>query len=87
MTEQPITQPAFHGGKQRLWFFPNGYGASVVNSPLSYGTELAVIIGTAEDWDLCYDTPITNDVIGNLTEPQVSDLLAQIAALPERTTP
>ena len=40
--------------------FPNGYGASIVKGEGSYGTELAVI--TSEG--LCYDTEITDDVIG-----------------------
>ena len=62
--------------------FPNGYGASVImgvgtigGSQLLY--ELAVLKGD----DLCYDTPITDDVIGYLTPEVVTDLLRQIAAL------
>jgi hypothetical protein len=32
--------------------------------------------------NLTYDTPITNDVIGYLTEDEVTDYLAQIQELP-----
>lgn len=72
-----------HGyrGTQRLYRFDNGYGASVVQSSMSYGTELAVIKWDGEDWDLCYDTEITDDVIGWLTDEMLADLLDRIEAL------
>jgi hypothetical protein len=39
------------------------------------------------DWNICYDTEITNDVIGYLSEKAVNDLVDQIAALkPHETT-
>ena len=67
-------------------FFENGYGASVVRGLGTYGGngglyELAVIEGNKEDWDLTYDTPVTNDVIGYLTEADVIKHLFEIQAL------
>ena len=52
--------------------YPNGYGVSIIKNPSSYGWEddlweLAVL----KDNELCYDTSITNDVCGYLTEDEV----------------
>ena len=72
----------FDVGIQARINFNNGYGASVIKSPYSYGGnqdlyELAVI----KDVTICYDTPITDDVIGYLSEEQVTDYLHQIQKL------
>lgn len=57
--------------------FENGYGASVIKHFGSYGYkddlfELAVLDSNDE---LCYNTPITNNVLGYLTNDEVLDLL------------
>lgn len=82
--------PAGLGGTQKLYRFANGYGASVVQFVYSYGGdeglwELAVLLLTGPkemDYELTYDTPITSDVEGRLTEDEVDALLAKIEALP-----
>ena len=63
--------------------FDNGYGASVVKHDGSYGGkqglyEIAVLDSTG---DLCYSTPITDDVIGHATEDKVLDTLHRIKML------
>lgn len=63
--------------------FDNGFGASVVKGPHSYGGndglyELAVL---DSDDELTYMTPVTNDVEGYLTEEDVTKLLTQIQNL------
>jgi hypothetical protein len=81
--------PAGLGGVQKLFRFSNGYGASVVQPPHSYGGdegdwELVVTRYTGEKIDsfsLAYDTPITEDVLGYLSEQEVDDVLTQIEAL------
>jgi hypothetical protein len=74
----------------RVEFFDNGYGISVINihtNSMAYGTEdapyeLAVLKGNEHSAVLCYDTPITEDVIGHLTENAVDWLAVKVAALP-----
>ena len=71
------------------FFFKNGYGASVVRGPGTYGGpaglwELAVIIGSEEEFELVNDTPITDDVLGHLTLEDVHATLLLISQLPKR---
>ena len=73
-------------GVQALQFFDNGYGVSIVKFPGSYGAEeglyeLAVLKGVEENWEICYDTPITEDVLGHLTEEHITNLLFQVQSL------
>lgn len=72
-----------HDGKQMLCFFSNGYGASIVRHSYSYGGneglfELAVLEGTLESWSLTYETSVTDDVLGYLSEQEVFECLEQI---------
>ena len=78
-----------HGGVQYLFKFENGYGASVIKDEVSYGHnhdlwELAVIKFDNEcdsDFNLCYETPITDYVEGCLTDKEVRSLLRRIKEL------
>ena len=72
-----------HNGVGYEYQFDNGYGASVVKHDGSYGGkmglyEIAVLDSTG---DLCYSTPITDDVIGHATEEKVLDTLHRIRML------
>ena len=73
-------------GVQARHFFDNGYGVSVIKSSHSYGGsrglyELAVLQGLEEDWEICYDTPITDDVMGYLTTEDIDTVLNQVENL------
>ena len=80
-------------GVQALAFFDNGFGISVVQFKIGisgmYGSytdnedewEIAVLKGDADGWNLTYDTPITDDVIGHLLEEEVTDVMKQIQSL------
>jgi len=63
--------------------FDNGYGASVVVGPYTYGGEdgLYELGVLGKDGKLTYDTPVTDDVKGYLSEAQVTDLLIKIQQL------
>lgn len=86
-----LCEKPLYDGVQRLYKFKNGYGASLVRHFGSYGGskglwEIAVIKWTDQyersvDWDLCYSTPITENVIGYLKEDQVNTILSFIEKL------
>jgi len=63
--------------------FDNGYGASVIIGPHTYGGEdgLYELGVLGKDKKLTYDTPVTDDVEGYLSETQVTDLLIKIQQL------
>ena len=62
--------------------FDNGYEVSVVRSEHTYGGnkglyELAIF----KDGEICYDTPITDDVIGYLRPEDVTDVMERVEKL------
>ena len=76
-------------GHQVLLQFGNGYGASIVRGPYTYGGpaglyELGVVAfeGETDEWHLTYKTPLTDDVLGYLTEDDVVRTLTDIHNLP-----
>ena len=78
-----VSHPSHIEGVQSRITFENGYGASVVKSPYTYGGdrglyELAVF-GT--DGHITYATSVTNDVIGYLRPEDVTDVMAKIQQL------
>lgn len=78
-------RPSGLQGTDAKIFFENGYGASVITGEGTYTKdgeyELAVLKGTRDDWDLCYETTITSDVIGYLSELEVVETINRIASL------
>ena len=74
-------------GSQWIYRFDNGFGASVVQGPYTYGGPeglygLGVLTFDGDKHSLTYETPITSDVIGHQTAEEIGELLARIAALP-----
>lgn len=63
--------------------FQNGYSASVVCNPTTYGYDMNFFEVAVLDKDgrLCYDTPITDDVVGYLNFQGVADVLKDISEL------
>jgi hypothetical protein len=89
---EPTRTKPHAGGTQRLYRFENGYGASVVRFTFggiggSYGAEaglweLAVLKYEGEKFELVYDTPIADDVIGWCNEEEIQGHLRRIRDLP-----
>ena len=69
------------GGCQKLFDFPNGYGASVVVHDFSYGLELALL---DKDHNIIQHPEITEDVCGYLNVRGANCLLEKIAKLPNK---
>ena len=66
--------------------FDNGYGVSVIRTENSYGGseglfEVAVVNASG---GINYDTPITSDVLGHLTEEEVSEVMRKVQELPDK---
>lgn len=60
------------GGRMVRYRFPNGYGASVIEIPGSYGVELAVLeFSESEYGSITMLTEITDDVIGFIEEMKI----------------
>ena len=86
-------------GVQKVYRFPNKYGASVIRFTIgefagSYGSskglwEVAVLHWRGETekegFDLCYTTPITDDVLGRLSEAEIEEVLQRIKELEAAT--
>jgi len=80
--EQLNDAPYMVGKKSRMQF-DNGFGVSVVSHTYSYGGrdglyEVAVLDSNNQ---LTYDTSVTNDVLGYLTEEDVTDVMKQVQEL------
>lgn len=76
----------FRDGVQARHLFPNGYGVSVVKFPGSYGYEqdlyeVAIIQGNEDSFKLCYDTPITDDILGHRDEIDIENIMKEVEAL------
>ncbi|QDP60819.1 MAG: hypothetical protein Tp152DCM46671_1 [Prokaryotic dsDNA virus sp.] len=73
--------------------FKNGYGVSIICSEYSYGLELAVLEweGTWDDekdapkevktYNITYNTPITDDVVGHLNADTLKETVDKVKAL------
>ena len=83
VTDLEFKAYATGSGGQAVIKFPNGFGASIVTGPLFYSSlerpyEIAVL---DSEGSLTYDTSVTDNVCGYLTEDEANEILAQIEAL------
>jgi hypothetical protein len=80
-------------GVHGLIFFPGGYGLSVVRFRNPFGRggsytsndtedyEVAIIKGTKDQWEICYDTKLTNDVLGFQTKEDINKIISHVQRL------
>lgn len=85
MFRRPSTnvQP-LHGGRQWLYYFANGYGASVVQHQRSYSGPRTFEVAVLHGEDLCYRSGLARDVRCDQTHAEIADFLDAIEALPNR---
>lgn len=73
---------ALFDGVKAIVSFDNGYGASIVRHKHSYGgIEGLYELAVTKNNKITYDSPITDDVIGYLSEADVESYLNQIEIL------
>ena len=80
--EQLNDAPYMVGKKSRM-HFDNGFGVSVVSHTHSYGGRSGLYEVAVLDKDglLTYETPVTSDVIGYLSEEDVTYVMKQVQEL------
>jgi len=80
----PLVDEGFED--QTLYKFDNGFGASIIFHQGSYGyeqglVELGIVRWFGNKHMLAYDTYLTNDVLGDLTQEQAQLILEKIKEL------
>lgn len=79
-----VKHERFDDKEQVIFEFKNGYGASVLTGRIAYGNiNQPFEIAVTRNGYLCYDTTITNDVIGYLTIDETLKVLDDIEKLPD----
>jgi hypothetical protein len=85
-------------GLHAILMFKNNYGISVVRFKNMFNDgyashtdnenqwEIAVFKGDNENYEITYETPITDDVIGYLSEEEVTEVMLKIQNLPNART-
>ena len=67
--------------EHRIWRFKNWFWFSIVRWYWTYGFEKGLYeLAVLKDWSLCYSSPLTDDVLWNLTEEDVIKYINLIAA-------
>ena len=75
----PFTRNMFSGAKQAVIKFENGYGVSVLFGEIFYSDGVDTYeVGILKDGNLCYDTYITDDVLGYQDEDEVTEIMRKV---------
>lgn len=78
-----VEQGPFSAVRRRArLFFENGYGVSVIQGGISRSLEPETFeVAVLKDGDLCYTTPITDDVVGFASRFLVTEIMVQLQNL------
>ena len=77
-----VFEPHAIGGMHAVIDFENGYGVSVLLGHLFYSDGISTYeLAVLEEGELCYDTPITDDVMRYINEKEVTDIMIKIQKL------
>ena len=69
-------------GKISQLDFDNGYGVSVIFGSLFYSNGIDIYeLAIFKDGNICYDSGITDDVLGHLSEEEVSEYMVKVQNL------
>jgi hypothetical protein len=70
-------------GVQSIMMFDNGYGVSVIRTSSSYGGKMGqyelAVLDSGEN--ITYNTPVTSDVLGYLSEKEVTRYMIEVQKL------
>ena len=78
----PFINEQYSKAKQAIMYFENGYGVSVLYGSCFYSNGIDTYeVGILYDGGLTYDTDITDDVMGYLTESEVTDVMIRVQQL------
>jgi hypothetical protein len=72
----------YSNAKRAVLNFNNSYGVSVVFGSCFYSNGIDTYeVSVLYNGNITYDTEITNDVIGNLSEEQVSEIMIKVQCI------
>lgn len=69
--------PQDRGIRARIQF-NNGFGLSVIRSQFAYCDENTYEVAILEDDEVCYDTPLANDVLPYKTEEEITKIMEEM---------
>lgn len=58
--------------------FPNGYGVSVIDGDYAFCDKGTYEVAIMKEGEVCFDTPLTNDVLRYQTPEDIDEILKQV---------
>ena len=84
LLSSPIREE-YMNAKHAIMQFENGYGVSVLKGTLFYSNGIDTYeVAVLDNNGICYNTSITNDVIGYVDADEVSNIMKRIQELPKK---